>query len=75
MGALVISGLFLPRPLPVGLISCSVVSDKALGDFLFSLRRELERERERLVFFDGGVSGIANSRPTFEVSGGVVETL
>ena len=64
IGALVISGLFLPRPRPVDLTLGVDVSGGALGDFLFSRCRELDREWERLVFFGGGVTSIANTKPT-----------
>ena len=63
IGAFVISGLFFPQPLPVGLTSVLAFSGEALGDFLFS--RCLEFDRKWLVsltsmmdFLDGGVSGM-----------------
>ena len=74
IGAFVISGLFFPRPLPVSLTSGLAFSGEALGYFLFSRCLEFDRERlasliSRMDFLGGGVSGMANSKPTLGFSG------
>ena len=78
IGALVISGFFFPRSIPVGRTLTVGASGEVLGDFLFSLCLELDLEREQLVsrislvsvtvFIAGGVSGMANSKPTLGFS-------